>query len=91
MTVWYSSYDNDVMSDRAHEEYFNDLMASYDTNDYFESFLEENYSYSELFNFTDEDRDDAREHFEEWTRDRAEADDMYEAYEVRLASNEVEE
>lgn len=91
MIVWYSSYDNEIISDRAHEEYLDNLMESYNTDDNFESFLDETYYASELFNFTDADREKARQKFEDWTRERADNDDMYELYEVRLASDEVEE
>lgn len=91
MIVWYSSYDNEIISDRAHEEYLDNLMESYDTEDNFESFLDETYYISELFNFTDADREEARQQFEDWTCGRADNDDMYEPYEVRLASDEVEE
>lgn len=91
MTVWYSSYDNEIISDRAHEEYLDNLMESYDTEDNFESFLDETYYTSELFNFTDADREEARQQFADWTQERADNEDMYEPYEVRLASDEVEE
>lgn len=91
MTVWYSSYDNEIISDRAHEEYLDNLVESYDTEDNFESFLDETYYTSELFNFTDADREKARQQFADWTRERADNEDMYEPYEVRLASDEVEE
>lgn len=91
MTVWYSSYDNEIISDRAHEEYLDNLIESYSTDDNFESFLDETYYTSELFNFTDADREEARQQFEDWTRERADNDDTYEPYEVQLASDEVEE
>lgn len=91
MTVWYNSYNNDVMSDRAHEEYFESLMDDWKTKENFNAFLEENYYLDEIFEFTDADRDEAREKFAEWARKKAEWDDMYEPYEVRLASDEVEE
>lgn len=91
MTVWYSSYDSEIISDRAHEEYFNNLMKSYNTDYNFEVFLGENYSPTELFNFTEANRQEARQQFTNWTREKAENDDVYEPYEVRLASNEVEE
>ena len=35
MTVWYNSYNNKFLSDRAHEEYFNNLVKSYNTDDNF--------------------------------------------------------
>lgn len=91
MTVWYSSFDNDVMSDRAHEEYFESLVDDWKTKENFNAFLEENYYTEELFEFTDAKRDDARKRFATWARERAEDDDVYEPYEVRLASDEVEE
>lgn len=91
MTVWYNSYDNEIISDRAHDKYFDNLIESYDTGDNFESFLDETYYTSELFNFTDADREEARQQFKDWMRERACNDDMYVPYEVRLASDEVEE
>lgn len=91
MTVWYSSFNNDMMSDRAHEEYFNGLMDDWKTRESFKAFLEENYYLDEIFEFTDADRDEAREKFAEWAREKAEWDDTYEAFEVRLASDEEEE
>lgn len=91
MTVWYSSYDNEVMSDRAHEEYFESLMDDWKTKENFNVFLEENYYLDEIFEFTDAERDEAREKFADWAREKAEGDDMYEALEVRLASDEEEE
>lgn len=91
MTVWYSSYNNDVMSDRAHEEYFESLVENWMTQDNFSAFLEEKYYTYELFEFTDHDRAIAREEFYEWAQEKAEDDDMYEELEVRLASDEVEE
>ena len=91
MTVWYSSYNNDVMSDRAHEEYFESLVEDWMTQDNFSAFLEEKYYTYELFEFTDSDRATAREEFYEWAREKAEDNDVYEAFEVRLASEEEEE
>lgn len=91
MTVWYSSFDNDVMSDRAHEEYFNSLVDDWKTKDNFKVFLEENYYIDEIFEFTDADREEARLQFEDWAHEKAEDDDVYGPYEVRLASDEVEE
>ena len=91
MTVWYSSFDNDMMSARAHEEHFNALMESYDSNDDFEAFLGETYSLIELFNLTECERDKAREACEDWKREKALDDDVYVPYDVRLASDEVEE
>lgn len=90
MTVWYSSFDNDMMSDRAHEEHFNALMESYDSNDDFEAFLGETYSLIELFNLTEYERGKAREAFEDWKREKALDDDVYVPYDVRLANDEVE-
>lgn len=60
MTVWYSSFDNDIMSDRAHEEYFESLVDDWKTKENFNVFLEENYYLDEVFEFTDAERDDAR-------------------------------
>lgn len=91
MTVWYSSFDNDMMSDRAHEEHFNALMESYDSNDDFEAFLGETYSFIELFNLTEYERGKAREAFEDWKREKALDDDVYVPYDVQLANDEVEE
>lgn len=90
MTVWYSSYDSEIISDRAHEEYFDSLMEDWKTKDNFNVFLEENYSIDEIFEFTDAERYEARERFADWAREKAENDDVYEPYEVRLASDEVE-
>lgn len=91
MTVWYSSFDNEIISDHAHEEHFNALMESYDSNDDFEAFLGETYSLIELFNLTEYERDKAREAFEDWKREKALDDDVYVPYDVRLANDEVEE
>lgn len=91
MRVWYSSYDNEIISDRAHDEYFDSLVEDYDSEDDFETFLSESYSPIELLNFTNADRDEAQQRFKYWKLDRAEAHDVYEPYEVRLASDEVEE
>ena len=91
MIVWYSSYDSEIISDRAHEEYFDSLVEDWKTKDNFNVFLEENYSIDEIFEFTDAERDEARERFADWAREKAENDDVYEPYEVRLASDEVEE
>lgn len=91
MIVWYSSDSNEIISTRAHEEYLDNIARSYDTGDNFDSFLEETYYTKELFNFTDADRVEALLQFKDWTREQAENDDMYEPYEVRLASDEVEE
>lgn len=90
MTVWYSSYDSEIISDRAHEEYFDSLVEDWKTKDNFNVFLEENYSIDEIFEFTDAERYEARERFADWAREKAENDDVYEPYEVRLASDEVE-
>lgn len=90
MTVWYSSYDSEIISDRAHEEYFDSLVEDWKTKDNFNVFLEENYSINEIFEFTDAERYEARERFADWAREKAENDDVYEPYEVRLASDEVE-
>lgn len=91
MTVWYSSFNNEIISDRAHEEYLDNLVESYDTKNNFESFLDETYYTSELFNFTDADREEALQQFADWAREKAEDDDVYAPYEVRLASDEEEE
>lgn len=90
MTVWYSSYDSEIISDRAHEEYFDSLVEDWKTKDNFNVFLEENYSIDKIFEFTDAERYEARERFADWAREKAENDDVYEPYEVRLASDEVE-
>lgn len=55
MKVWYSSRNNDILSDYAHKKYFDALVDSWQTDDKFKSFLEEKYSPIELFNFTDAD------------------------------------
>lgn len=91
MIVWYNSSNNEIISDRAHEEYLNNLMESYDTADNFEIFLDETYCNNELFYFTDADREEARQQFEDWKLELIDNDDMYEPYEVQLASDEVEE
>ena len=39
MTVWYNSYNNKFLSDRAHEEYFADLVSRRQTEEYFDKFL----------------------------------------------------
>lgn len=90
MTVWYSSFDNDMMSDRAHEEYFNGLVDDWKTKDNFNVFLEENFYPDEIFELTDAERDEVREHFADWAYKKALDDDVYAPYEVRLASDEVE-
>lgn len=91
MTVWYSSFDNDIMSDRAHEEYFESLVEDWMTQDNFAAFLEERYYIQDIFNFSEEEKEDAREEFRQWAHEKAEDDDVYGPYEVRLASDEVEE
>ena len=91
MRVWYSSYNNEIISDSAHDEYFDSLVEDYDNEDNFEAFLSENNSPTELFHFTNADRDEARQLFKYWKFDQAEANDIYKPYEVRLASDEVEE
>lgn len=91
MTVWYSSFDNNMMSDCVHEEYFNSLVDDLKTKDNFRTFLEENYYIDEIFEFTDAERDEARERFADWAREKAENNDVYEPYEVQFASDEVEE
>lgn len=91
MTVWYNSYTNKFLSDRAHEKYFSNLMKSYDTDYNFEVFLGENYSPTELFNFTEVDRQEARRKFTDWTREEAKRNDVHDDFEVELASDEVEE
>ena len=90
MTVWYNSYNNKFLSDRAHEEYFADLVSRRQTEEYFDKFLEENYSYTELFNFTEANRQEARQRFMDWTREEAERNDVHDPFEVELASDEVE-
>ena len=90
MTVWYNSYDNEIISDRAHEEYFDSLVEDYKSDDNFEAFLSESYSPTELFHFTNAERDEARERFADWAREKAENEDVYEPHDVRLASDEVE-
>lgn len=91
MTVWYSSFDNDVMSDRAHEEYFESLMEDWTTPDNFTVFLDERYYIQDVFNFSESEKADALEEFKEWAREKAEDDDVYVPYDVRLASDEEEE
>lgn len=91
MTVWYNSYDNEIISDRAHEEYFDNLVDGWKIKDNFNVFLEETYYIDEIFEFTDAERDEARERFADWAREKAENDDLYKPYKVRLASDEVEE
>lgn len=91
MTVWYNSYNNKFLSDRAHEEYFNNLVKSYDTDYNFVVFLKENYTPTELFNFTEANRQEARQQFTDWTREQAERNDVHDPFEVELASDEVEE
>lgn len=91
MTVWYSSFDNDVMSDRAHEEYFESLIEDWMTQDNFAAFLEERYYIQDIFNFSEREKVDALEKFRQWAHEKAEDDDVYAPYEVRLASDEVEE
>lgn len=91
MTVWYSSFDNDIMSDRAHEEYFESLIEDWMTQDNFAAFLEERYYIQDIFNFSEREKADAREEFRQWAHEKAEDDDVYGPYEVRLASDEVEE
>ena len=90
MRVWYSARDNKILSDYAHEEYFNNLVKSYNTDYNFEVFLGENYSPTELFNFTEVDRQGARLQFEDWTREEAKRNDVHDPFEVELASDEVE-
>lgn len=91
MTVWYSSFDNDIMSDRAHEEYFESLVEDWMTQDNFAAFLEERYYIQDIFNFSEREKEDACEEFRQWAHEKAEDDDVYGPYEVRLASDEVEE
>ena len=91
MTVWYNSYNNKFLSDRAHEEYFADLVSRRQTEEYFDKFLEENYSPTELFNLTEANRQEARQRFMDWTREEAERNDVHDPFEVELASDEVEE
>lgn len=91
MTVWYSSFDNDVMSDRAHEEYFESLMEDWTTPDNFTVFLDERYYIQDVFNFSESEKADALEEFRQWAHEKAEDDDVYVPYDVRLASDEEEE
>ena len=91
MTVWYSSFDSEIISDRAHEEYFDSLVDDWKTKDNFNVFLEDNYYPDEIFEFTDTERDEARERFADWAYKKALDDDVYVPYDVRLASDEVEE
>lgn len=91
MTVWYNSDNNEIISDRAHEEYLNNLIESYSANDDdFEAFLNSTYYYIEVFNFTDADREEVRKEFREWLYERADANDIYKPYKVKLANAEVE-
>ena len=90
MTVWYNSYNNKFLSDRAHEEYFNNLVKSYNTDYNFEVFLGEHYSPTELFNLTEVDRQGARLQFEDWTREKSKRNDVHAPFEVELSSYEVE-
>ena len=66
-------------------------MKSYDTDYNFVVFLKENYTPTELFNFTEVDRQKARQQFEDWTREEAERNDVHDPFEVELANDEVEE
>lgn len=91
MTVWYSSFDNDMMSDRAHEEYFKSLMEDQTTPDNFAVFLDERYCIQDVFNFSENEKANALEEFNEWAREKALDDDVYMPYDVRLANDEVEE
>ena len=91
MTVWCNSENKKVLSGRAHEEYFNNLVKSYNTDYNFEVFLGEHYSPTELFNFTEVDRQGARLQFEDWTREEAKRNDVHDPFEVELASDETEE
>ena len=91
MIVWYSSDSNEIISTRAHEEYLDNIADDWKTKDNFNVFLEENYYPDEIFEFTDAERDEARERFADWAREKAENDDVYVPYDVRLASDEVEE
>ena len=91
MTVWYSSYDNEIISDRAHEEHFNELMEDWMTQDNFAVFLEERYYIQDIFNFSGREKADAREEFRQWAHEKALDDDVYVPYDVRLANDEVEE
>lgn len=91
MTVWYSSFDNKIMSDCAHKEYFNELIEEWTTPDNFSVFLDERYYIQDVFNFSESEKADALEEFRQWAHEKAEDDDVYAPYDVRLASDEVEE
>ena len=92
MTVWYNADKDEIISNRAHDKYLNDLIESYSANsDDFEAFLNSTYYYTEVFNFNDADRERVREEFMNWLYERADANDIYKPYDVRLASAEVEE
>lgn len=91
MTVWYSSFNDDMISDCAHEKYFNELIEEWTTPDNFSDFLEEHYYIQDVFNFTESEKADALEEFQQWAREKAADDDVYVPYEVRLASDGVEE
>lgn len=91
MTVWYSSFDDDIISDRAHEEYFNALMEEWTVPDNFATFLDEHYYIQDVFNFSESEKADALEKFQGWAREKAADDDLYVPYEVQLARDEVEE
>lgn len=41
MKVWYSSRNNDILSDYAHKKYFDALVGTWQTDEKFKSFLEE--------------------------------------------------
>lgn len=91
MTVWYNADKDEIISDRAHDKYLDNLIESYSTNkDDFEAFLRSTYYYIDVFNFTDADREEVREEFREWLCERADGNDIYKPYEVQLASDEVE-
>lgn len=92
MTVWYNADKDEIISNRAHKEYLDNLIESYSANsDDFEAFLSSVFYFTEVFNFTDADREKAREEFKEWLYERADDNDIYKPYKVKLASDEVEE
>ena len=92
MTVWYNADKDEIISDRAHDKYLNDLIESNSANSAdLEALLRSTYYYTEVFNFPDADRKEVREEFMDWLYERADSNDIYKPYEVKLASDEVEE
>lgn len=90
MKVWYSSCNNDILSDYAHKKYFDAIVDIWQTDEKFKSFLEEKYSLIELFNFTDADRDKAKEDFGFWAYEKANCRDTYKPYMVQFMKDEEE-